>query len=303
MDDIIQYHKEQIIISNGGAFKLHIVQTSDRNSGTPISYSIHLGANDRKCFNMRFPSPTSNGTEGYLSWVEAHDDCTFEKYIEKGIAQHMIVLGLSIARSMNPKLKIIKFEDISNITCELPNGKEQKIPLKPFHIAFHHATWYEYYFDAKLEKDYEDYVRLKKNFNNHSNKPESFDFRNDELQQELEPLYKKTKTWGEFFNEISKLYCRNKCAMVYPWLNSALYIIFENNPYFESIIWYISLEENKSKNKTSPVYFEAYEVKNPSGGGRKTRRARKQTSYRTYLQPSVPDVLSWSYRRFLGRRV
>jgi hypothetical protein len=299
MNDIVYYEKEQIIVSDGGAFKLNIVQTSDRNSGLAISYSIHLGANDRKCFNMRFSSPTSNGTEGYLSWVEAHDECTFERYIEKGIAQHMISLGLTIARTMNPKLKIIKFEDISNITCDLPNGTEHKIPLKPFHIAFHQSTWYEYYFDAKLEKDYDKYVKLKDNFNSPSHKPDWFDFRNEELQEELEPLYTKTRTWGEFFHEISKQYGRKKCAMVYPWLNSALYIIFENNPYFESIKWYINLEENKAKNKTSPVYFEAYEVKKIQGGGRKTRRQRKQLSYRTYLHPNVPDVMAWKYKKFL----
>lgn len=295
MDTVI-YPKEQVIVTHSGIFKLNIVKNKDRNTDVVSSYSIHIGGKHNKCFNMRIPSRQVNETDGYLSWVEAHDECSFEQYIEKGLAQHMVLLGLTIARDINPNLKIVRFEDISNITCKFPDGTEQKVPLKPFHIAFHQATWYEYYFDAKLDKDYHDYVKLKYNFK--KPKPDIFDFRNDELQKKLEPLYNQTNTWEEFFDLIAKTYGRNKCTVLYPWLNSALYTIFEDNPYFESIKWHIDLEDNKRKNKTAPIYFESYEYKK-SGGGRKTRKVRRQTSFRTYLQPNVPKVSQWKYREFL----
>lgn len=287
-----------MIVSEGAVYKLHITQNKNRNTGQVESYNLNLGGKTRKCFNMTVPSLQSNKTESFLSWAEAHDECSFERFINKKVTQHMILLGISIAQSMNPNLKTIQFDDISNITCIFPDGKEQKVPMKPFHLAFHQATWYEYYFDAKLVKDYDSYVALKANFKNPAKKSQTFDFKHPELQEQLEPLYAKTATWEEFFAELSHTYKDKKCTVLYPWLNDALYIIFENNPYFESVKWYIDLEENKQKNKTAPVYFESYEVKQ-EGGRRKTRKQRKQTSIRTYLYPNRPDVEKWNYKTFL----
>ena len=118
-------------------------------------------------------------------------------------------------------------------------------------------------------------------------------------ESELDPIYQRTNTWEEFFSELSRTYKDKKCTVLYPWLNSALYIIFENNAYFESIKWYIDLEENKKKNKTATVYFESYQVKQ-NGGNRKTRKQRRrQTSSQTYLYPNVPEVLGWKYAQYL----
>jgi hypothetical protein len=308
MNNIV-YNKEQIIISDGGIYKLIINQDKDRNTNKVVSYSINLGGKDRKCFNLRFPSRNVENTDGYLSWIEAHEECSFETFIEKGTAQHMILLGITIARDINPKLTKIYLDDISNITCELPN-KEQKIPLKPFHIAFNEASWYEYYFDAKLVKDYDKYVQLKLNFYKSENKPSIFDFGNDDLQKELMPLYKESDNWHIFFEAIKNKYGKKKCAVTYPWINNALYIIFENNAYFENIKWYIDLEENRKKNKTHSVYFEAYKPKlnktiKYSGGGKKRNKTLKKrktpqtTNFITYIYLNKPDVLKWNYLKFL----
>ncbi len=297
--ETIVYPKQQTIVSEGAVYRLHITQNTDRNTGHIVSYNLNLGGKARKCFNMVVPSIQSNGTEGFLSWVEAHDECSFERFINTKSTQHMVLLGISIARSINPNLKTIQFDDVSNITCVFPDGREQKVPMKPFHLAFHQATWYEYYFDAKLVKDYDAYVALKANFKNPANKPPTFDFKHPELQSELDPIYQRTNTWEDFFSELSRTYKDKKCTVLYPWLNSALYIIFENNAYFESIKWYIDLEENKKKNKTASVYFESYQVKQ-NGGRRQTRKRRKiQMSERAYLYPNVPEVLGWKYKKFL----
>jgi hypothetical protein len=290
----IIYNREQFIVSNGGIYKLLITQDKDRNTNSVISYNINLGGKDRKCLNLQFPSKFVDKSDGYLSWVESHNECSFESFIESGKAQHILLLGFTIARDINPNLKKIYFDDISNIICQFPT-KEDKIPLKPFHIAFYKSSWYEYYFDAKLVKDYDKYVKLKENFDKPEKKPQTFDFMNDDLQKELTPLYKKSDTWSQFFEEIKEKYGRKKCAIIYPWINNALYIIFENDPYFESIKWYIDLEENKTKNKTHPVYFEAYKV----GGRSNKRKTRKNFINRTYIHPNVPEVSQWNYSKFI----
>jgi hypothetical protein len=296
--ETILYPKRQVIISEGAIYRLHIHQNTNRNTGAVESYNLNLGGKTRKCFNMIIPGVQSNKTDGFLSWVEAHDECSFERFLTKKAIQHMILLGISIARSMNPNLKKIYFDDVSNITCTFPDGREQKVPMKPFHLAFHQATWYEYYFDAKLVKDYDAYVALKANFRDPSKKPSTFDFKHPDLQMKLEPLYAQSETWEEFFTDITSMYKDKKCTVLYPWLNDALYIIFENNPYFESVKWYIDLEENTRKNKTASVYFESYEDKQ-EGGRRKTRKQMQQTSTRTYLYPNRPEVERWNYNTFL----
>jgi hypothetical protein len=74
-----------------------------------------------------------------------------------------------------------------------------------------------------------------------------------------------------------------------------LYIIFENDPYFESIKWYIDLEENKTKNKTHSIYFESYKVK----GGTYKRKTLKKIINRIYIHPNVPEVSQWNYSKFI----
>jgi hypothetical protein len=277
--DVIYYNKEQLVVSEGGIFQLKIIQNKNRNSEKVDAYDIFLGGPKRKCFTLTLPSRSSDKRDAYLAWIEAHDDCSMEKFISKGVAQHMIQLGITIARNINPNLQKIFFEDNSNFICSLPNGEKEKVPLNLFHLFFHGSTWYEYYFDAKLVKHQNKYLKLKRGFLN--NVPNDFNFTNVFLQKELELLLKKGLTWQEFASKISEKYGNKKCAIVYPWLKRALNIIFDNEPYYDSSAWYIDLEENKKKNKTHEVYFESYVSKPIVSGGRK-RRTIKNSKFRSY---------------------
>jgi hypothetical protein len=184
--------------------------------------------------------------------------------------------------------------------------------MKPFHIAFHESTWYEYYFDAKLVKDHEKYIKLKENMRNpdkkpsrkHKNDESPFNFINKQLQEELMPLYDKTKTWSEFFQVIEEKYKKDKCAVIYPWLSSAMSTIFEGNLY-ETPKWYIDLEENAKKNKTPMLDIHpTRNLKRIIGGRRHTRKNRKGSavSYdKIYLFPHIRKIQEWDYKGFLSR--
>jgi glutamine synthetase len=84
------------------------------------------------------------------------------------------------------------------------------------------------------------------------------------------------------------------------------YVIFENNPYFESIKWYIDLNENRSKNKTHNIQFHSYTIRPNGGGTRKINKHRGNKNnnipMRTYIQPYIPDVLSWNYIDFIRNK-
>ena len=116
-----------------------------------------------KCVQINIPSKTQKLNHGILIWVESAPDCSLESYIEKGLALHMTLLGFTISRDINPTIERLYFDDCSRFMCDLPTGESEPVSMKSFHIAFHGATWYEYYFDAQLVNNYDVYSKLKEN--------------------------------------------------------------------------------------------------------------------------------------------
>jgi hypothetical protein len=288
-----------IIKTNYGIFNLKISLHSDRNTEEPISFVINLGTKEKQCVQINVPSKESNETEAYLMWVEADERCSLERYIERGLAQHMTLLDLTLARNINKNIKTVYFRDTSSFECELPDGTEKNVPMKTFHIAFHGSTWYEYYFGAKLKRDYNKYCELKQNLYNPASKPKTYDFINQQLQQELDPLFESTNTWNEFFQAIAKKYDKKKCTVIYPWILYAMTDIFKCN-IFEDTEWYIEFKDNP---KTPLIDYNGYEVPAHLKGGRrktiKKRRARRFTFSRTHMFPHIRKIQGWNYLKFL----
>lgn len=285
------------VTTNYGKFIVRITVTLDRDTSIPISYNINIGSKKNYCVQLRVPSIESGETDAYLMWVEANESCSLEKYIQSGISKHMVLLGLTLTRRINKNIQTVSFDDTSSFECELPNDKEIKVPMKPFHIAFHEATWYEYYFGAKLKRNYKTYCELKKNMYKSENKPNQFNFVNRELQEELDPLYQSTTNWHDFFELISNKYGKRKCGIIYPWIINAMYEIFESN-IFDDTKWYIDLKENK----LPFVEFNMIKVNQEGGKPRdetlKNRKNRRYTFSRTHIFPNIPDIQKWNYKKF-----
>lgn len=163
-----------------GKFIVKFTVLMDINTKQPHSYNINIGSTTKKCVQIKVPSKESEIKDAYLIWVEADEECTLERYIEKGLAQHMVLLGLTLLSNLNLTIETVSFKDTSSFLCELP-GTEIRVPIKAFHIAFHGSTWYEYYFNAKLTKNHEEYVKLKENLFSPEHKPKYVDFINPEL--------------------------------------------------------------------------------------------------------------------------
>jgi len=293
----MEYPDQRIIQTDVGVFHLKITEHINRITNTIESYFIGLGSKNNKCVQISFPSRKSLIKDGTLAWVSAMDDCSLEKYIQKGLAHHMVLLGLTIARNINPTLEKIVLDDMSAFKCDLPDNKSYKVDMKPFHIAFHGATWYEYYFDAKLENNDERkiYNRLKANLYNSNKKPPTFIFNNSELQKELEPLYQKSQTWAQFFELIGAKYGKKKCGVVYPWLIHAMKIIFDKTQLYERYYWVIDIRNNNAKTKTPLIPFRSYEYK-PS-----VEASKKHKCYfeKHYYMIDIPEVMSMNYTQFL----
>jgi hypothetical protein len=282
-----------------GIFNLKITIYIDRNTEIPSSFTISLGTKEKQCVQITVPSRESKKSDAYLMWVEADELCSLERYIEKGLAQHMTLLGLTIAKNINPSLKTIYFKDTSSFKCDLPDETKETVPMKTFHIAFHGATWYEYYFGAKLKTDFKKYIELKQNLYNPSSKPDTYNFINHQLQEELDPLFASAKTWYEFFQLISKKYNKKKCTVIYPWLFYAMTDIFKCN-IFQETEWYIEFNDNP---KLQMIEYKLYnDTKTTKGGRRKTikkRKARQFTHNRLFLFPHITTIQKWDYLKFL----
>jgi len=284
-------YPEQVIIKTAkGIFHLKISPQKNRNNQAIENYLISLGSKNNKCVQLLIPCKDSPIKIATLIWVKSEENCSLEKYIEKGLAQHMVLLGLTLAKDINPSLEKVQFDDMSTFKCDLPDNKEYKLQMKTFHIAFHGATWYESYFGAKLVDNYDLYCKLKENLYNPDNKTASFQFNNDELQEELEPLYKNSNTWAEFFKLIDKKYGKKKCGVVYPWLLLAMYVIFENNNIFDNVKWYIDYNE-----KIESIPFQSYECKD---GGSKTRKKARHNIKPYFYLIDLDEVSKMNYKKF-----
>jgi hypothetical protein len=304
--------REIVIKADGKSYLLSLTEYFNRNTGAPESYNINLGGSNKKCLNLMI---SAAGQEGRLSWVERHVECSIE--MDDPRSQQVILLALSIAKSLNGNIRYIHLDDTSHFPCALPEGGSHEVEMKPFHIAFYRATWYEYYFNAQLDAGHEEYEALKANFDNPAMKPATFEFGyNQTLKDELEPLYKSSKTWAEFFAAISVAYGKRKCSVIYQWVKDALYLIFENKAHFENMKWTIDLQNN---DKTKPIYFESYEAK-WTGGSRRQRQRRQATRKRrlrlqknkktAYISMNkvgyiIPQYISakWNYKKFLRKAI
>lgn len=285
------YYPEQLIIkTDSGIFHLKITEHMNRDTQIVESYTIDLDSRCNKCVQMSVPSVYSKSKTASFFWVKAEENCSFEKYIEKGLAYHMVLLGLTLARDINSSLEKITLDDLSGFMCKLPDNKEYKVHMKSFHIAFHGSTWYEYYFKAELVKHYEKYCLLKENLYKPDKKPAVFNFNNLELEEELSPLFIKANTWAEFFDSIDKKYGKKKCSVVYPWIINAMYVIFEGDNIFDNYKWVINLD------RLPLIPFKSYLQK---GGVNKFTRKKVSPNIPIAFLLDIPEVNSMNYKRFL----
>jgi hypothetical protein len=311
MSDV--FPSEAILQTEYGKFHLKINKYIGRNSGIIESYTISIGSERNKCVQITIPSREiienrggiiytgatqdyNTERDAYLIWVESNDKCTMEQYIEKGLGQHMVLLGLTLVRDINPLIQRVYLKDTSSFDCELPD-RSVKVSMKDFHLAFYESTWYEYYFNAKLAHNYDVYTSLKSGFKDSGKKPERFYFgSNRELLEEITPIYEKAGNWREVFDLVSAEFGKKKCGAIYIWIKDALSLIFDRNMIFEDINWYIELD---GVSKVDNIPFKAYSVKR-SGGRRRTIK-KKRGVYEVAKQywPNNISISKMGFRKFL----
>lgn len=288
-------HMERVIdvISTIGSFYITITPCYHFHDHTHIEYTIlHIEGGFDKGIQLTFHTEDSpRSTEAILSWTEVIGCATDSQAIKGDATVKMVQLACTILRDIAPYVTWISLSDMSFFMCDTPEGK-RKVALPPFHIAFHDKTWYEDKFHATLldPNDHQRYRACVQALHTDP-KPGRFEFINDRLTEILSPLYTSSATWKEFFILIEKHYPRDKCAIVYPWIESALSHVFKTNggDLYVGKDWKIDLK---------PIPKIHYYEVDP----KKKQGLRYERQYFHHRDRGYNDIRKWDVDRFLKRK-
>jgi folate-dependent tRNA-U54 methylase TrmFO/GidA len=83
----------------------------------------------------------------------------------------------------------------------LPDKSKIAMSSTDHDIAFYQQSYYEKRYKAVIINDIlrKKYKNDMEGFYDESKKPLDFDFKNNDIEEELLPIYKSSKTWKEFF--------------------------------------------------------------------------------------------------------
>ena len=159
--------------------------------------------------------------EGMLDWLGTEKGgCEHNDKIIHGMDTiAMVDLGFTILQKLYPDIKKwIKLRDSSKFNCTLPDGNGVPISNMIYNLLLHGETYYQKQF--KAVPLYEEAIpgsTLFYKFWNSEPLPDTYSFNNDDLIDILIPIYKKSHTWREFFQEIYKKYGRKTCTIIHSW--------------------------------------------------------------------------------------
>jgi hypothetical protein len=290
---------EFYVIPTIGTFKIQITPQYVRDSNKLLYTTLSVGGNVDKCVNLTiYPDDSPKRGTIVLSWTEVIDkSCTVSSQVVKGNKTiEMLHLAFTIAKEIAPYIEHVTLNDMSYFLCDTPDGKI-KVSLPPYYIAFHNKTWYEDKFKAVMvnETDYEKYKTYIQNMYKEGLMPESLNFGNPQLSDILYPLYKESKTWKSFFNLIEKQYPTDKCTMMYPWINSAMNIIFEGNQLFVGYEWKINL------NNIPKIHYYEMNKSHAKKGGNRFNKNYVTQNY-NYRDVNYNNTMNWDVITFLKKR-
>jgi hypothetical protein len=233
-----------------------------------IRSGFRIGVGGRnKCVYITAPLTGDTGTLHNIKTKDQGCELTGKKIAGESTLE-MIKLAFRVVLDIAPHIQYLQLQDTSSIPCVIDNPERPVgISLAYYELMFHRSTWYEKHFGARLinPKFQELYMSSKQNFD--SPKPTYFSLANKDLNILLQPLYRSTHTWGEFFDELYKI--KYKCKLIFPWYKNAIALLCDNISY-EAQYWIIDITRYSS--------FSYTEVAT-EGGSRRRRKTRRAIQY------------------------
>jgi hypothetical protein len=202
-----------------GIFSVDITNTHLRVGGSKFCVEIKL-------YDSDMPDLAE------LQWLSTKEGgCELTNKLIKGdTTVHLLNLSLTLLK-LYRKVQFIKLLDHLKYECQIDDKTKKTIYINKYNYLFHGGTWYDEKvgaipIDPVLKKLYDE---TKSRYTDPSAKPQSFDFRNKGLEEELTPIYEATNTWKEFADLLHEKYePKTLCKKVSPWYEYAVAILTNN---------------------------------------------------------------------------
>lgn len=240
----------KILMVTSGPYKFQIIDNTlfSRDNTEIYCRNFKIGGTYPDCVNISIIYENNKPVDASMPILLSDTDCAFNRPLEKGGGAIMMIKTLlNYVYKQVPTLTHIKFDDKSMIECateeELKKGSRFRkkgtyvnpMPLYYFSILFNGQTWYEKYFNAKLEDTvrYQQYrtrvtellysSELKKNM--HFDRFVSLFGNKEEEMTELYQYYTNANNFNDFFQSIPK---QHRCRLVRPWIEQFMKFILKD---------------------------------------------------------------------------
>lgn len=255
------------IIIESWPYKFQIIDNKlfSRDNTQIYIRNFKIGGTYPDCVNVSVIYENNKPSDATMRILFSDSDSSLNIPLEKdGGAVIMIKTLLQYVYSQLPTLTHIKFDDKTYMLCSTC----KPISLCHFSMAFNGQTWYEKYFNAKLNDDvkYQQYRTKVSEFLYSTefktkmpfDKFVSFIDKREEEMTEIYGYYSDANTFNDFFQSIPK---QHRCRLVGSWIERFMKIILNNA--FSNEDWVIPFPLEMSgcitptgnKNKKTRKYY------------------------------------------------
>lgn len=274
-----------------GHFRIEKMTNLHPYSGA-YQYEILRVGGKKFCIFIKFNRNTPREAE--LQWLITNEGgCELTgKEIRGSATQHLLYLTITILRTIIPTVRVLKLLDNSKIPCVVSVNNSQTVYLDKYYFMLYGSTWYERMFSAfpMGEVTRNTYKQKQEKYTDPKYKPQTFDFRNHDLDKLLSPIFATSSTWAEFGQRMSETYSP-ACSYLYPWYLHAVASIMDNEAFPEH--WGIDAT------KTPAIAYKRL----TNGGRRRNHTTKKVTNYKDInknsehnnIQMSPDDIYNIKY--------
>lgn len=254
-----------------GKYTFAIKETAYNDRDGDIMYkTIKMGGNyPDDCVNVVIVYKNNNPFNAKMPHIMYDEECVINEnpknkiILQKGDGSKiMIQTMLGYIKKNYPSIKEVEYDDMSSIECatedEIKNAinKKRGTNMKPLSlyylsIAYNGKTWYEKYFNARMQ-DSQKYAKYREKVDNLL-KSKPMDFKefsriilvSNILLDELYEYYNLAETYSDFFHAIPK---SERCRLLRPWIDKFMDYYLKN--IFINKNWIIPLETRGGTRKT-----------------------------------------------------
>ena len=260
---------ESTIQIKNGKYTFIIKETMYDRDGLLLYTTIKMGGDYADCVNVSIVYKDNKPVYAKMPHVMYDEECAYNEHsntkiiLQKGNGSKIMMQTIiAYIKQKYPLITEIRYDDMSSIECATETETKSAItrkrgsnikpmPLYYLSIAYNGQTWYEKYFNARMQ-DIDKHTKYRERVNLLlSSKPVDYNefirisYVPKQLWTELFEYYKTAETYSNFFHAIPK---QDRCRLLLPWIDA--FMRHHLNRVFSNNDWVIPLTVSGGKRKT-----------------------------------------------------